>query len=122
MGMKDEEYMRRALELAKRAQSEGEVPIGAVVVLDGEIMVRGWNRPIASSIDLAPEIRAAPATSAKKTSSPHRRDALRDARALRDVRRRHVSRENRESGLWCNGSEKAGAEEPGQARGRRAFP
>jgi tRNA(adenine34) deaminase len=47
--MKDEEYMRRALELAKHAQSEGEVPIGAVVVLDGEIIGEGWNRPIASS-------------------------------------------------------------------------
>jgi tRNA(adenine34) deaminase len=47
--MKDEEYMRRALALAKHAQSEGEVPIGAVVVLDGEVIGEGWNRPIASS-------------------------------------------------------------------------
>ena len=39
--------MRRALALAKRAQDEGEVPIGAVVVLDGEIVGEGWNRPIA---------------------------------------------------------------------------
>ena len=41
--------MRRALELARRAQEEGEVPIGAVVVLDGEIVGEGWNRPIAAS-------------------------------------------------------------------------
>jgi tRNA(adenine34) deaminase len=47
--MKDEEYMRRALELAKHAQSEGEVPIGAVVVLDDEVIGEGWNRPIASA-------------------------------------------------------------------------
>jgi tRNA(adenine34) deaminase len=47
--MKDEEYMRRALELAKRAQEEGEVPIGAVVVLQGEVLGEGWNRPIAAS-------------------------------------------------------------------------
>lgn len=47
--MKDEEYMRRALELAQRAQSEGEVPIGAVVVLEGKIIGEGWNRPIAAS-------------------------------------------------------------------------
>ncbi|HEY8251885.1 MAG TPA: tRNA adenosine(34) deaminase TadA [Burkholderiales bacterium] len=47
--MKDEEYMHRALELARRAQDEGEVPIGAVVVLDGEIIGEGWNRPIAAS-------------------------------------------------------------------------
>jgi tRNA(adenine34) deaminase len=46
---KDEEYMHRALELARHAQSEGEVPIGAVVVLNGEIIGEGWNRPIAAS-------------------------------------------------------------------------
>jgi tRNA(adenine34) deaminase len=47
--MKDEEYMRRALELAKRAQDEGEVPIGAVVVFQEKIVGEGWNRPIAAS-------------------------------------------------------------------------
>ena len=41
--------MRRALELAKRAQSEGEVPIGALVVLDNWIVGEGWNRPIAAA-------------------------------------------------------------------------
>jgi tRNA(adenine34) deaminase len=46
--MSDEEYMRRALELARRAQDEGEVPVGAVVVLDGRIVGEGWNRPIAA--------------------------------------------------------------------------
>ena len=40
--------MRRALELAKRAQAEGEVPVGALVVLGGEIAGEGWNRPIAA--------------------------------------------------------------------------
>jgi tRNA(adenine34) deaminase len=46
--MGDEEYMRRALELARRAQAEGEVPVGAVVVLEGRIAGEGWNRPIAA--------------------------------------------------------------------------
>lgn len=40
--------MRRALELARRAQEEGEVPVGALVVLDGKIVGEGWNRPIAA--------------------------------------------------------------------------
>jgi tRNA(adenine34) deaminase len=44
--MTDEALMRRALELARRAQDEGEVPVGAVVVLDGKIVGEGWNRPI----------------------------------------------------------------------------
>ncbi len=47
--MDDEQYMRRALELARRAQKEGEVPIGCVVVLEDRIVGEGWNRPIAAS-------------------------------------------------------------------------
>jgi tRNA(adenine34) deaminase len=44
----DERYMRRALELARLGQAEGEVPVGAVVVLDGRVIGEGWNRPIAA--------------------------------------------------------------------------
>jgi tRNA(adenine34) deaminase len=46
--MSDEEFMRRALELARRAEQEGEVPVGAVVVMDGRIVGEGWNRPISA--------------------------------------------------------------------------
>ena len=46
--MNDEQFMRRALELARRAGEEGEVPIGAVVALGGDIVGEGWNRPIAA--------------------------------------------------------------------------
>ena len=46
--MTDEAFMRRALELAQRAQEEGEVPVGAVVVLEEKILGEGWNRPIAA--------------------------------------------------------------------------
>jgi tRNA(adenine34) deaminase len=41
--------MRHALELARRAQAEGEVPVGAVVVLDEKVIGEGWNRPISAS-------------------------------------------------------------------------
>jgi tRNA(adenine34) deaminase len=44
----EEQFMRRALELARRAEREGEVPIGAVVALNGEVIGEGWNRPIAA--------------------------------------------------------------------------
>lgn len=46
--MSDEAFMRRALELARRAQADGEVPVGSVVVLDNNIVGEGWNRPISS--------------------------------------------------------------------------
>ncbi len=38
--------MRRALELAQRAQAEGEVPVGALLVLNDAVLGTGWNRPI----------------------------------------------------------------------------
>jgi tRNA(adenine34) deaminase len=47
--MGDEDFMRRALELARRAQEEGEVPVGSVVVLQDKIIGEGWNRPISAS-------------------------------------------------------------------------
>lgn len=42
----DETWMAEALRLAKKAGSEGEVPIGAVVVRGGQVIGRGWNRNI----------------------------------------------------------------------------
>ena len=41
--------MREALALAEQARDAGEVPIGAVLVLDGAIVGRGYNRPISST-------------------------------------------------------------------------
>ena len=38
--------MHRALALAERAAAEGEVPVGAVLVRDDEVIGGGWNRPI----------------------------------------------------------------------------
>jgi tRNA(adenine34) deaminase len=49
MAASDETWMRRALELAQRARDEGEVPVGAVVVLEGKVVGEGWNRPISGS-------------------------------------------------------------------------
>ncbi|WP_410013988.1 tRNA adenosine(34) deaminase TadA [Sodalis sp. C49] len=42
----DESWMRHALSLAGRAEGEGEVPVGAVLVLDGRVIGEGWNRSI----------------------------------------------------------------------------
>jgi len=45
--LSDEDFLREALELAKDAERGGEVPVGAIVVLDGRVMGRGRNSPIA---------------------------------------------------------------------------
>ena len=41
-------WMQHALELARKAEGEGEVPVGAVLVRNSEVIGEGWNRPIAS--------------------------------------------------------------------------
>lgn len=46
-GADDEHWMRHALALAGRAAAAGEVPVGAVLVGNGEAIGEGWNRPIA---------------------------------------------------------------------------
>lgn len=45
----DEYFMREALSLARAAECLGEVPVGAVIVLNGEIVGRGFNSPIGES-------------------------------------------------------------------------
>ena len=47
--LSDATFMREALVLAQRAWDAGEVPVGAVVVKNGEIIGRGFNQPITSN-------------------------------------------------------------------------
>lgn len=42
----DQQFMRRAMALAAKAEAEGEVPVGAVVVHNGVVVGEGWNRLI----------------------------------------------------------------------------
>jgi tRNA(adenine34) deaminase len=46
LGLSDEYFMREAISLARAAECLGEVPVGAIVVRDGEIVGRGFNSPI----------------------------------------------------------------------------
>jgi len=39
-------FIRLAIALAREAEQAGEVPVGALLVKDGEVIARGWNRPI----------------------------------------------------------------------------
>ncbi|MDC9622501.1 tRNA adenosine(34) deaminase TadA [Xenorhabdus sp. XENO-7] len=42
----DEYWMRRAMELAMQAQSQGEIPVGAILIADNKIIAEGYNHPI----------------------------------------------------------------------------
>ena len=44
----DVKWMRHALSLAHRAEAEGEVPVGALIVRKGELISEGWNQPVMS--------------------------------------------------------------------------
>jgi len=46
MSSDDLKFMQHAFDLAIKAEQIGEVPVGAVVVFDGEIVGQGWNQPI----------------------------------------------------------------------------
>lgn len=44
--LSDEQWMRHAIRLAQRAESQGEVPVGAVLVKNNQCIAEGWNTPI----------------------------------------------------------------------------
>ncbi|WP_313740870.1 tRNA adenosine(34) deaminase TadA [Pseudomonas sp.] len=46
---RDQDFMRQALDLAAQGAALGEVPVGAVLVQDGEVVGGGFNRPILDS-------------------------------------------------------------------------
>ena len=46
--MSDEHFIREALSLAALAEAQGEVPVGAVVVKNGDVIGRGFNHPISA--------------------------------------------------------------------------
>ena len=45
----DEQFMGQALELARNAEANGEVPVGAILVAGGQVIATGRNSPIESS-------------------------------------------------------------------------
>lgn len=46
--MSHEHWMQHALQLARKAEQAGEVPVGAVIVKDKQVLAEGWNQPISS--------------------------------------------------------------------------
>ncbi|NOR51012.1 MAG: tRNA adenosine(34) deaminase TadA, partial [Gammaproteobacteria bacterium] len=45
----DQRWMQYAFNLAQQAAAEDEVPVGAIIVKDGELLGEGWNQPIGSN-------------------------------------------------------------------------
>ncbi len=45
----DAHWMQQAIELAQHAKSQHEIPVGAILVLNNEIIGEGWNQPIGST-------------------------------------------------------------------------
>ena len=48
MSFSHEHWMQHAIQLAQRAAEEDEVPVGAVIVKDNQLIAEGWNQPIQS--------------------------------------------------------------------------
>ncbi|NOQ88564.1 MAG: tRNA adenosine(34) deaminase TadA [Gammaproteobacteria bacterium] len=46
--MNNEDWMQIALTLARKAEAAGEVPVGAVLIKDDQLIAEGWNQPIIS--------------------------------------------------------------------------
>jgi tRNA(adenine34) deaminase len=42
----DQDWMQHAIRLAQRAEAQGEVPVGALIVKDDVCIAEGWNQPI----------------------------------------------------------------------------
>lgn len=66
-------YMRRALSLAQAAAQAGEVPVGAVIVLDGEVVAESGNRSIAG-VDPTGHAEVLAIRAAAKRLATHRLD------------------------------------------------
>ena len=92
----DERFMRAALEQAREARQRNEVPVGAVVVLNDEIVGAGFNQPIGTQIRprMQKSLPCAPRP-ARWQLPVDRLDAIRDDRTVSDVRRRDGPRQDR---------------------------
>lgn len=69
MTPEDEKWMQHALTLAKKAQQQGEVPVGAVIIQNNALISEGWNQPISNNDPTAhAEIQAIRAASLKNNN------------------------------------------------------
>ena len=77
MNTDHEKYMREALKEARRAEAEGEIPIGAVVVCEGRIIARAHNQTETLHDPTARHCRAVPDVRRRDGLDPGRSGSLR---------------------------------------------
>ena len=65
----DQHWMAPAIELARIAQAQGEVPVGALLVKDERVLAAGYNRPLGPCQPTAPAQLVAPPTAAAHTAN-----------------------------------------------------
>ncbi len=93
----DEKFMREALAVARAAAAVGEVPIGAVVVRDGEIVARAHNR---RELDQDPSAHAEFAAVCAAAQAPFRLYGLCDVGTLLHVRGSYGQRARGTLRVW----------------------
>ncbi|MDR6160574.1 hypothetical protein QE391_000202 [Pseudomonas fluorescens] len=111
---RDRDFMREALTLAAQGAALGEVPVGAVLVQDGEIIGSGFNCPISTSDPSAhAEMVAIPRGRAGSGElSPAGQYAVRDAGAVQHVRRVDRAFPSGAGGVWRPGAQGRDCAEP----------
>jgi pyrimidine deaminase RibD-like protein len=95
--------MQAAIDEARAAGERGEVPVGAIVVTDDEVVARAGNRTILDSDPTAHAEMVVLREAAKKIGNYRLlgSHSLRDDRAVRDVRWSDDPSADCAAGLWC---------------------
>ena len=99
--LNDAYWMKQALALAQKAWDQGEVPVGAILVLDDEVIGQGWNRPITRHDPTAHAEIMALQQGGQIVQNYRLLNAVCDIRALRDVCWRNGSQPYQAFGVWC---------------------
>lgn len=100
--LNDAYWMKQALALAQKAWDQGEVPVGAILVLDDEVIGQDGIAQLPATI-LPHTLRLWRYSKGANCAelSAAQRDAVCDIRALRDVCWRNGSQPYQAFGVWC---------------------
>jgi deoxycytidylate deaminase len=113
---RDRDFMREALELAAQGAALGEVPVGAVLVQDGEIIGRGYNWPDHHQRPQRPRRngRDPRRCAGRQQLSPAGQHAVCDAGTVQHVRRADRAFAGCSRGVWRTGAKAGIVQSQGQ--------